>query len=48
MYLFIYVFIYLFIYLLKGYRAFHGVAAPQSCETALSYYRKVASKGNNY
>ena len=45
MYLFIYLFIYLF---LKGYRAFHGVAAPQSCETALSYYRKVASKGNNY
>ncbi|XP_019849496.1 PREDICTED: protein sel-1 homolog 1-like isoform X2 [Amphimedon queenslandica] len=30
--------------MISGYRAFHGVATPQSCETALSYYRKVASK----
>ena len=32
-------------FLLQGYRSSNGVGVPQSCETALSYYSKVAEKG---
>jgi len=30
---------------MKGYRYWAGVGVETNCETALNYYRKVASKG---